>query len=56
MTQVPYKVVKGPSESVRFEIDGKLVSPEEISAQVIRKLADDASKYLRIRQRKRMMM
>lgn len=46
ITQVPYKVVKGPSESVRFEIDGKLVSPEEISAQVIRKLADDASKYL----------
>lgn len=46
ISQVPYKVVKGPSDSVRFEIDGKLYSPEEISAQLIRKLVDDASKYL----------
>ncbi|MCR6545222.1 molecular chaperone DnaK [Dehalobacterium formicoaceticum] len=46
ISQVPYKVVKGPSDSVRFEIEGKLLSPEEISAQVIRKLADDASTYL----------
>ncbi|MEL7564615.1 MAG: molecular chaperone DnaK [Dehalobacterium sp.] len=46
ISQVPYKVVKGPSDGVRFEIDGKLVSPEEISAQILRKLADDASKYL----------
>jgi molecular chaperone DnaK len=46
ISQVPYKVVKGPSDSVRFEIEGKLLSPEEISAQVIRKLADDAATYL----------
>ncbi|ATW26506.1 molecular chaperone DnaK [Candidatus Formimonas warabiya] len=44
--QVPYQVVKGPGDTVRFDIDGKLVSPEEISAQILRKLADDASKYL----------
>jgi molecular chaperone DnaK len=43
---VPYKVVAGPNEAVRFEIDGKLFSPEEISAQVLRKLVDDASQYL----------
>jgi molecular chaperone DnaK len=43
---VSYKVVKGPSDAVRFEVRGKLVSPEEVSAQVLRKLADDASKYL----------
>jgi molecular chaperone DnaK len=43
---VAYKVVKGPNDAVRFEIRGKMVSPEEVSAQVLRKLADDASKYL----------
>lgn len=43
---VSYKVVKGPNDAVRFEIRGKLVSPEEVSAQILRKLVDDASKYL----------
>jgi molecular chaperone DnaK len=43
---VPYKVVAGPNDAVRFEIMGKQYAPEEISAQVLRKLADDASKYL----------
>src|SRR5499426_1615079 len=40
---VPYKVVPGPNDAVRFDIMGKLYSPEEISAQVLRKLADDAA-------------
>ncbi len=43
---VPYKVTSGPNDAVRFEIQGKLISPEEISAQVLRKLAGDATKYL----------
>ena len=43
---VPYKVVSGPNDAVRFEITGKQYAPEEISAQVLRKLADDAAKYL----------
>ena len=43
---VPYKVVSGPNDAVRFDIAGKQYAPEEISAQVLRKLADDASKYL----------
>lgn len=43
---VAYKVERGPAEAVRFDIRGKLVAPEEVSAQVIRKLVDDASKYL----------
>ena len=43
---VPYKVVAGPNDAVRFEIMGKQYAPEEISAQVLRKLADDAAKYL----------
>jgi molecular chaperone DnaK len=43
---VPYKVVAGPNDAVRFEVMGKLYSPEEISALILRKLTDDASKYL----------
>jgi molecular chaperone DnaK len=31
---------------VRFEIRGKQYAPEEIAAQILRKLADDAAKYL----------
>ncbi|MDX6601336.1 MAG: molecular chaperone DnaK [Solirubrobacterales bacterium] len=43
---VSYKVVKGENDAVRFEVRGKQYAPEEISAQVLRKLADDAAKYL----------
>ena len=43
---VPYKVVAGANDAVRFEIVGKQYAPEEISSQVLRKLADDAAKYL----------
>ena len=43
---VPYKVVAGANDAVRFLIQGKEYSPEEISAQILRKLAEDAAKYL----------
>ena len=43
---VSYEVVKGPNDAVRFQVRGKQHSPEEISALVLRKLADDAAKYL----------
>ncbi len=43
---VPYKVVSGQNDAVRFEIGGKLYAPEEISAQVLRKLVEDAAKYI----------
>ncbi len=43
---VPYKVVAGPNDAVRFDIAGKLNAPEEISASVLKKLIEDASKYL----------
>jgi molecular chaperone DnaK len=43
---VPYRVVAGPNDTVRFMIMGKEYSPEEISALVLRRLADDATKYL----------
>jgi molecular chaperone DnaK len=43
---VSYKVVKGPNDAVRFEIRGKQHAPEEISALILRKLAEDAAKFL----------
>src|SRR4051794_27421916 len=43
---VSYKVVNGPNDAVRFEVRGRQHAPEEISALVLRKLAEDAGKYL----------
>jgi molecular chaperone DnaK len=43
---VPFKVVAGSNDAVRFDIMDKLYAAEEISALVLRKLADDATKYL----------
>ena len=43
---VSYKVAPGPDDAVRFDVKGKPYSPEEISALILRKLADDAGKYL----------
>ena len=46
MNAVSFDVVPGPDGAVRFQIGSKQYAPEEISAQVLRKLADDASKHL----------
>ncbi|WP_312422307.1 molecular chaperone DnaK [Anaerospora hongkongensis] len=46
MKLVPYKVDQGPDNTVKFTVDDKQYAPEEISAQVLRKLVDDASKFL----------
>src|SRR4051812_41341138 len=43
---VSYKVVKGPDDAVRFEVRGKQYSPEENSALILRKLAEDAGKFI----------
>ncbi|HEY5465745.1 MAG TPA: molecular chaperone DnaK, partial [Clostridia bacterium] len=43
---VPYKVVQGPNDSVRFDIGGKLYAPEEIASAILKRLVEDASKYL----------
>jgi molecular chaperone DnaK len=43
---VSFDVVEGEGGAARFEVRGKLYAPEEISAQVLRKLADDAGKFL----------
>ncbi|MGZ4775304.1 MAG: molecular chaperone DnaK [Oryzihumus sp.] len=43
---VSYDVVPGPDGAVRFTIRNKLYAPEEISALVLRKLVEDAAKFL----------
>jgi len=43
---VPYDVVAGPNDAVRFKVGEKLYAPEEISALILRKLVDDAAQYL----------
>src|SRR6478736_5615303 len=41
---VSFDVVEGDGGAARFEVRGKQYSPEEISAQVLRKLVDDAGR------------
>ena len=43
---MPFKVVAGPNNAVRFDIQSKQCAPEEIFATVLRKLVEDAAKYL----------
>jgi molecular chaperone DnaK len=43
---VPYKIVGGPEELVKVEIDGKQYTPPEISAMILRKLKEAAEAYL----------
>ncbi|MBC7327199.1 molecular chaperone DnaK [bacterium] len=46
--RVPYKVVRGPKGEARVYIPaaGRDFTPEEISAMILRKLKEDAEKYL----------
>ncbi|MCW2938109.1 MAG: Chaperone DnaK, partial [Actinomycetia bacterium] len=43
---VSFDVVEGPDGTVRFQVGSKQYAPEEVSAQVLRKLAEDAGKFL----------
>ena len=43
---VAFDVVAGPNGEARFDVRGTQYAPEEISALVLRKLADDAGKFL----------
>ncbi len=45
-TRVPYKVVKGDNDTPRVEIDGRLYTPQEISAMVLQKMKKTAEDYL----------
>src|SRR5262245_11437792 len=44
--RVPYKVVGGPDDPAKVDIDGKLYTPPEISAMILRKLKEAAEAYL----------
>ena len=43
---VPYKIIKADNGDAWVEVDGKKLSPSEISARVLRKLKKDAEAYL----------
>ena len=43
---VPYKIVGGPNDLVKVDIDGKQFTPPEISAMILRKLKEAAEAYL----------
>ena len=42
----PYEVVRGSDGGVRFVVEGKQYTPEEISAMILQKLVEDASTTL----------
>ena len=44
--RVPYKVVRGENNTPRVDIDGRLYTPQEISAMILQKLKSDAEAYL----------
>jgi molecular chaperone DnaK len=43
---VPYKVVSGPNGDVQVEVEGKRLTPPEISAMILQKMKDTAEAYL----------
>jgi len=43
---VPYSVVKGDNNTPRVDIDGRLYTPQEISAMVLQKMKKTAEEYL----------
>ncbi len=43
---VAYKVVKGDNDAVRVDVDGRLYSPQEISAMVLQKMKKTAEDFL----------
>ena len=47
IARVPYKVVRGENNTPRVDINGKLYSPQEISAMILQKMKKTAEDYLR---------
>ena len=47
VSRVPYKVVRGDNNTPRVDINGKLYSPQEISAMILQKMKKTAEDYLR---------
>jgi Molecular chaperone len=46
MKRVPYRVVRGPNDTARVEIEGRQYSPPEISAMILQKMKQTAEDYL----------
>ena len=46
IARVPYKVVRGDNNTPRVDIDGRLYTPQEISAMVLQKMKKTAEDYL----------
>jgi molecular chaperone DnaK len=44
--RVPYQVVKGDNNTPRVDIDGRLYTPQEISAMILQKMKKTAEDYL----------
>ena len=45
--RMPYKVVRGENNTTRVDINGKLYTPQEISAMILQKMKKTAEEYLR---------
>ncbi|MBQ0111615.1 MAG: molecular chaperone DnaK [Bacteroidales bacterium] len=45
-SQIPYKVVRGDNNTPRVDIDGRLYTPQEISAIILQKMKKTAEDYL----------
>lgn len=46
VSRVPYKVVKGDSDTPRVDINGRLYTPQEISAMILQKMKKTAEDFL----------
>jgi molecular chaperone DnaK len=46
LTHASYKIVKGDNDTVRIDIDGRLYTPQEISAMTLQKMKKTAEDYL----------
>lgn len=44
--KMPYKVVKGDNDAIKIDIDGRMYSPQEISAMVLQKMKKSAEDFL----------
>ncbi len=44
--RMPYKVVRGDNDTIRVEIDGRMYTPQEISAMTLQKMKKIAEDYL----------
>lgn len=44
--RVPYKVVKGDNDTPRVDVDGRLYTPQELSAMILQKMKKTAEDYL----------